>query len=161
LPLTLLNALAIILLLQEAKNEAEILKRDKLLEVKEKYLQLKSEHENFVANRKAKLQSTESSLKQKELTLNHQQEDLNRKKSEVDVIKDNLDNQLKLIESKKVELEKLYKQELDQLESISGLSAEQAKEKLIEVVKEEAKADAVSYINEIMEEAKMTANKEG
>lgn len=147
-------------IIQEAETEAEILKKDKLLEVKEKYLQLKTEYENQVTSRNAKLQSMESTLKQKELTLNHQQEDFLRKKNEVDAIRENLDNQLKLIDSKKHELEKLHKQELEQLESISGLSADQAKEKLIEVVKEEAKADAISYINEIMEEAKMTANKE-
>src|SRR5690606_7644356 len=128
-------------IIQEAETEAEILKKDKLLEVKEKYLQLKTEYENQVTSRNAKLQSMESTLKQKELTLNHQQEDFLRKKNEVDAIRENLDNQLKLIDSKKHELEKLHKQELEQLESISGLSADQAKEKLIEVVKEEAKAD--------------------
>lgn len=147
-------------IIQEAETEAEVIKKDKLLEVKEKYLQLKSEHESQVSARNSKLQSMESSLKQKELTLNHQQEDLLRKKNETDAIRENLDNQLKLIDSKKHDLDKLHRQELELLESISGLSAEQAKEKLIEVVKEEAKADAVSYINEIMEEAKMTANKE-
>ena len=154
-------------IIEDAKAEAEVLKKDQLLEVKEKYLSLKSEHEKRVTERNTALQQKESafqqkesSLKQKELTLNHLQEDVLRKKNETDAIRENLDNQLKLIDSKKAELEKLHRQELEKLETISGLSAEQAKEKLIEVVKEEAKADAVSYINEIMEEAKMTANKE-
>jgi ribonuclease Y len=147
-------------IIQEAEAEAEVLKKDKLLEVKEKYLYLKSEHEKQVAARNSKLQLMESNLKQKELTLNHQQEDILRKKNETDAIRENLDNQLKLIDSKKHDLEKLHRQELEQLEALSGLSAEQAKEKLIELLKEEAKADAISYVNEIMEEAKMTANKE-
>jgi ribonuclease Y len=147
-------------IIEEAKSEAEVLKKDKMLEVKEQHIALKAEREKQASERNMRLQQLESTLKQKELTINHQQEDLLRKKTEVDAIKENLDGQLKLIDSKKQELDKLHRQELEQLESISGLSAEQAKEKLIEVVKEEAKADAISYINEIMEEAKMTANKE-
>lgn len=147
-------------IVKEAEAEAEVIKKDKLLEVKEQYLQLKSEHEKKVSERNSKLQAYESDLKRKELTINHQQDDLNRKKTEVDAIKENLDNQLKIVDTKKQELDKLRHQEMEQLEAISGLSVEEAKEKLVEQLKEEAKADAVSYINEIVEEAKMTANKE-
>ena len=147
-------------IVKEAEAEAEVIKKDKLLEVKEKYLSLKSEYEKQVSARNSKLQAYESDLKRKELTINHQQDDLNRKKSEVEAIKENLDGQLKLVDAKKQELDKLRHQEMEQLEAISGLSVEEAKERLVEQLKEEAKADAVSYVNEIVEEAKMTANKE-
>ena len=147
-------------IVKEAEAEAEVIKKDKLLEVKEKYLSLKSEYEKQVSARNSKLQAYESDLKRKELTINHQQDDLNRKKSEEEAIKENLDGQLKLVDAKKQELDKLRHQEMEQLEAISGLSVEEAKERLVEQLKEEAKADAVSYVNEIVEEAKMTANKE-
>ncbi|MDR1678395.1 MAG: ribonuclease Y [Prevotellaceae bacterium] len=147
-------------LLQEAEAEAEVLKKNKLIEVKEKYLNLKEEYEKQVTQRNQKIQQAETKIQQRELQQNQQQSDLSRKNSELDTIRKNLDGQLELIENKKKELDKLHKQELDQLEQISGLSADQAKEKLVESLKEEAKTEAMSYINEIMDEAKMTANKE-
>jgi len=154
-------------IIEEAKVEAEVLKKDKMLEAKEHFLSLKTEHErranernSAFQQRESKIQQQESTLKQREMTLNHQMEDVTRKKNEVEVVRENLDNQLKLVDSKKQDLEKLHRQELERLEAISGLSIDQAKEKLTELVKEEARADAVSYVNEIMEEAKMTANKE-
>ena len=144
----------------EAEKEAEVIKKNKLLEVKEKFLHLKADLEKQVSARNAKIQAIETKLKQKELTINQKQDELQRKRAEVDVVKENLESQLDLVEKKKQDLEKLHRKEIEQLEALSGLSAEEAKEKLIESLKDEAKSQAVSYINEIVEEAKMTANKE-
>lgn len=145
---------------REAEQEAEVIKKNKLLEVKEQALQMKSEFEKQANNRNSKLQAIESKLKQREMTLNQKQEELQRKKSEVDVIKSNLDTQLEVVEKKKQDLDKLHKQEVERLEALSGLSAEEVKEKLVEALKDEAQSHAQSYISDIMEEAKMTANKE-
>lgn len=144
----------------EAEKEAEVIKKNKLLEVKEKFLHLKADLEKQVAARNAKIQAVETKLKQKELTINQKQDELQRKRSEVDAIRENLDSQLELVEKKKQDMEKLHRKEVEQLEAISGLSADEAKERLIESLKDEAKSQAVSYINEIVEESKMTANKE-
>jgi len=146
--------------IREAEQEAEVIKKNKLLEVKEQALQMKSEFEKEVNNRNAKIQSNESKLKQRELGINQKQEELQRKKSEVDTIKVNLDTQLEVVEKKKQDLDKLHRQEVERLEALSGLSADEVKEKLVEALKDEARSHAQSYINEIMEEAKMTANKE-
>lgn len=147
-------------IIAEAEKEAEVIKKNKLLEVKEKFLHLKADLEKQVAARNSKIQSVETKLKQKELTINQKQEELQRKKSEVDIIKENLDSQLDIIEKKKQDLDKLHRKEIEQLEVISSLSAEEAKERLIESLKDEAKSQASSYISEIVEESKMTANKE-
>ncbi len=162
------------LLLQEAEAEAEVLKKNKLIEVKEKYLSLKEEYEKQVAQRNAKIQQTEAHiqqtesrvqqaelrLKERESQINQTQAELNRKNTEVETVRTNLDKQLELIDGRKKELEMMHSKQLEQLEQISGLSAEQAKEKLVESLKDEAQTNAMSYINEIMDEAKMTANKE-
>ncbi len=147
-------------IIKEAEAEAKVLRDNKMLEAKEKYLTLKNEYETQVNQRNAKMQQAESKIKQRELQLNQQQSEIQKGKSENDAIKENLNNQLEIVEKRKQELEKVQRQAHDQLEVISGLSAQEAKDKLIESLKEEAKTDAMSYINEIMEEAKMTANKE-
>ena len=146
--------------LEEAENQAEAIKRDKLLEVKEKFLNKKAELEKEVQIRDQKLQQNENRLRQKEMQLNQRQGDLQRKHQEADAVRENLENQISVIESKKEELEKLQMQEREKLEVISGLSAEEAKNRLVESLKEEAKTEAASYINEIMDDAKMTASKE-
>ncbi len=146
--------------LREAEKEAEVIKKNKLLEVKEKFLHLKSDLEKQVAQRNAKIQSVETKLKQREISLNQRQDELQRKHSEVEAVKENLASQLDLVEKKKEELDVLHQREVEHLETLSGLSAEEAKERLIESLQDEAKAQAASYINEIMEDAKMTANKE-
>ena len=146
--------------LEEAENQAEAIKRDKLLEVKEKFLNKKAELEKEVQIRDQKLQQNENRLRQKEMQLNQRQGDLQRKHQEADAVRENLENQMSVIESKKEELEKLQMQEREKLEVISGLSAEEAKNRLVESLKEEAKTEAASYINEIMDDAKMTASKE-
>ena len=146
--------------LEEAENQAEAIKRDKLLEVKEKFLNKKAELEKEVQQRDQKLQQNENRLRQKEMQLNQRQGDLQRKHQEADAVRENLEAQLSVIEDKKEELEKLQMQEREKLEVISGLSAEEAKSRLVESLKEEAKTEAASYINEIMDDAKMTASKE-
>ena len=146
--------------LEEAENQAEAIKRDKLLEVKEKFLNKKAELEKEVQQRDQKLQQNENRLRQKEMQLNQRQGDLQRKHQEADAVRENLEAQMSVIEDKKEELEKLQMQEREKLEVISGLSAEEAKNRLVESLKEEAKTEAASYINEIMDDAKMTATKE-
>jgi len=147
-------------IIKGAETEAKMLRDNKMLEVKEKYLTLKNEYEAQVNQRNARMQQNEARLKQREMQLNQQQTELQKGRAETDAIKENLNNQLEIIEKRKQELEKIQRQAHDQLEVIAGLSVQEAKDKLIESLKEEAKTDAMSYINEIMEEAKMTANKE-
>lgn len=146
--------------IEEAEREAEVIKKNKLLEVKEQALQMKAEFEKQVNARTSKLQVAENKLKQREQTLIQKTEEMQRRKSEADAVKENLDAQLDIVEKKKQELDKLHKQEVDRLEALSGLSAEEIKNKLVEALKDEAQSEAQSYITEIMEEAKMTANKE-
>ncbi|MBO4443199.1 MAG: ribonuclease Y [Bacteroidaceae bacterium] len=147
-------------IISEAEAEGEVIKKNKLLEVKEKFLNKKAELEKEVAVRNQRIQQADARLKQREQQLNHRQEEIQRRRAETDAIKENLDAQLLMVERRKEELEHLQQQERVKLEAIGGLSAEQAKERLVESLKEEAKTDAASYINEIMEDAKMTANKE-
>ena len=147
-------------IIKEAETEAEVIKRNKLLEVKEKFLNKKADLEKEVAQRNQKIQQAENKLKQREMVLNQKNEELQRKRNETEAIKENLDAQLVIIEKKKEELDNLQAQEREKLETISGLSAEEAKERLVESLKEEAKTQAQSYINDIMDDAKLTANRE-
>ncbi|MGN0231710.1 MAG: ribonuclease Y [Muribaculaceae bacterium] len=147
-------------IVEEAKLEAEVIKKNKLLEAKEEEMKIKTEAEKAANARMSKIQSTEAKLKQREMQLGQMQAELQRKKSENDTLKSNLENQLVLIDAKKQELDKMQRNIQDTLEHVSGLSAEEAKEKLIESLKDEAKTAAASYINDIMDEAKLTANKE-
>ncbi len=147
-------------IIKEAETEAEVIKKNKLLEVKEKFLNKKADLEKEVAQRNQKIQQAENKLKQREMVLNQKNEELQRKRNETEAIKENLDAQLVIIEKKKEELDNLQSQEREKLETISGLSAEEAKERLVESLKEEAKTQAQSYINDIMDDAKLTANRE-
>ena len=147
-------------ILEEAEKEAERIKKNKLLEVKEKFLNKKAELEKEVSQRNHKLQQAENHIKQREMHVNQRNEELQRRKAEVDKFKANVDAQLVTIERKKEELDKLQAQEREKLEAISGLSAEEAKNTLIESLKEEAKTEAASYINDIMDDAKLNATKE-
>jgi len=155
------------LILEEAKSEAEVIKKDKILQAKEKFLELKTAHEKFISEKNNSLYSFENKLKQRENSLNQRKEDLHRKnkefeisKKETELIRSNLSEQLELIEHKNEELEKMHHKQVDKLEKIASLSAQDAKLQLIESMKEEAKADAMAYISEITEEAKLTASKE-
>ena len=147
-------------IIEEARKEAETIKKDKLLEVKEKFLSLKSDLEKQVNTRNSKIQSQEAKLKQREMVINQKHEEYQKKKVEVEHIKENLESQIEIVEKKKQEMDKMHRMEVERLEVISGLSAEEAKDRLVETLKDEAKTQAVGYINEIVEEAKMTANKE-
>ena len=143
-----------------AEKEAEVIKEKKLLEVKEKFLNKKSELEKEAQQRNLHFQQTENKLKQRELSLNQRQEELGRRKSELDSQQTRIDNEKKLLGIKAEELEKMQQKEREKLEEVSGLSAEDAKNRLIESMKDEAKTAAASYINEIMDEAKLNADQE-
>ena len=147
-------------ILKEAVTEAEVIKKNKLLEVKEKFLNKKADLEKEVSLRNQKIQQAENKLKQRELVLNQRQEEIQRKKVEAEAVKENLEAQLVIVDKKKEELEHMQRQEIEKLEAISGLSAEEAKERMVESLKEEAKTQAQSYINDIMDDAKLTASKE-
>ncbi|MDE5417102.1 ribonuclease Y [Labilibaculum sp. DW002] len=147
-------------IIKDAQSEAEVLKKDKILQAKEKFLQLRTEHEKQINAKNAKLLVVENKVKQKENAVNQRVEDFQRKKKEVDTIRENLNVQMELVERKELELEKSKRQQIEQLEKISGLSAEEAKNQIVESLKEEAKTEAMSYVNDIMEDAKMSANME-
>ncbi|MBR5919360.1 MAG: DUF3552 domain-containing protein, partial [Prevotella sp.] len=141
-----------------ADKEAEVIKEKKLLEVREKFLNKKSELEKEVQQRNQRIQQSENKLKQREISLNQRQEELGRRKQEVEQSQQRVDNEKKLLAIKQDELEKMQSQERAKLEELSGLSADEAKGRLIESLKDEARTDAASYINEIMDEAKLNAN---
>jgi len=147
-------------ILKEAHAEAEMLKKDRILQAKEKYLQMKSEHDRNVHERNMSLQQQESRLKQKESQLNQKIEDLSKRQKEVTVIRENLENQLEVLEKRQVDLEKAHKQQVIQLETISGLSAQEAKDQLIEALKGEAQSEASMQVKDIIDEARLTANRE-
>ncbi|HXK76290.1 MAG TPA: ribonuclease Y [Bacteroidaceae bacterium] len=146
--------------MREAEIEAEALKKDKLLEVKENFLNKKAELEKEVQARTSRIQSAEHKLKQREISVSQRQEDAKRKRQEADHLKNDLDRQIQAVERKQEELDTLQKQEIEKLETISGLSAEEAKERMVETLKGEAKTEAQAYINEIVDDAKISANKE-
>ena len=141
-----------------ADKEAEVIKEKKLLEVREKFLNKKSELEKEVQQRNQRIQQSENKLKQREISLNQRQEELGRRKQEVEQNQQRIDNEKKLLAIKQEELEKMQSQERAKLEEVSGLSADEAKSRLIESLKDEARTDAASYINEIVDEAKLNAN---
>jgi ribonuclease Y len=147
-------------LIKEAEAEAEMIKQQKILQAKEKFLQLKEEHEKIINEKNSKLNQRENEVKQREFSISQKQEDLQRKSNEAEAVRQNLTNQLGIVEKKKEELERSHRMQVEQLETISGLSAEEARAQLVESLKEEAKTEAMSVINEIVDEAKMTANKE-
>lgn len=147
-------------ILHEAEVQAESIKNSKLLEVKEKFLNKKAELEKEVAARNQKIQQVENKLKQRETSINQRYEENQRRKLENDQNAEKLERQAKLLETREAELAKMKEQERVTLESISGLSADQAKEQLVQSLKDEARTQAQQYINEIIDEAKMTANLE-
>lgn len=147
-------------ILEEAQREAEVLKKNKVLEAREEELKIKAEAEKQANQRFSKIQSMEAKIKQRELQLNQQQSENQRAKNELETTRVNLESQLAVVENKKDEVERMRRKAQETLEHISGLSSEEAKEKLVESLKDEAKTAASAYINDIMDEAKMTANKE-
>lgn len=154
-------------ILRKAKDEAESLKKAKMLEAKEKFINLKAEYEKEVAEREQKLRQIENqhnqkeqAIKQKYQEINHRNQELQNENKKLDAVRENLNNQIVLVDNKRKELDKLKAQEIEKLSHISGLSAEQAKAQLVESIRDEAKTEAMAYVSEMMEEAKMTANRE-
>ena len=147
-------------ILKDAEKASEQLKKDKILQAKEKFIELKSEHEKFINSRNQKILDLESRAKEKDSKLNQRLEESKRKTKELDKKRENLSNQLDIIERKKEELEKAHTRQVKALETISGMSAEDAKEQLVEALKAEAKTEAMSLIQDTVEEAKLTANNE-
>ncbi|UKK73970.1 ribonuclease Y [Segatella bryantii] len=141
-----------------ANKEAEVVKEKKLLEVKEKFLNKKAELEKAVQQRNSRIQQTENKLKQREISLNQRQETLGHRKMELDQSMQRLENEKKLLSVKQQELDKMQEQERAKLEELSGLSADEAKKRLIDSLRDQAKLDAASYVNEVMDEAKLNAN---
>ena len=147
------------IVLEEAKEKAEILKKEKILQAKEKFLQLKSEHEKIISDRNHQIQKAENRIRQRELQLSQKLEESQKKQRELDKLKTKLNNRFEALEKKQKELDKFHNEQVKQLENISNLSAEEAKEQLIETLKGEAKAEAMVHIREITEEAKLTAER--
>lgn len=147
-------------IVSDAEKDAEVILKNKLVEGREETLLMKSEAEKLINSKTSRIQATENKLKQREMTLNQRQEELNKKRSEADSIRSSLDNQLNLLEKRSFEVEKNHRQAVEKLEIVSGLSADEAKSQLVDSLKDEAKTNAQSYINDMIEEAKLTANKE-
>ncbi|MFZ7154713.1 MAG: ribonuclease Y [Bacteroidota bacterium] len=147
-------------IIKEAELEAEVIKKNKILEAKERFIQLKAEHEKSIGEKDKNIAAAENRIKQKESQLAQKVEQTQKKQQEYDTLQANLKNQLQILEGKKEELAKLHQRQVEQLEKISGLSVDQAKSQLVEALKAEAKTEAMSSIKDIMEEAKLTANKE-
>ena len=145
-------------LMDTAQKDAEVLKEKKMLEVKEKFLNKKAELEKEIQSRNQRIQQNENKLKQREISLNQRQEEIGHRRQEVEQQQQRIDNEKKLLQIKSDELVKMQQQEREKLEELSGLSAEEAKTRLIDSMKDEARTAAASYINEIMDEAKLNAN---
>ena len=147
-------------IIRKAELEAESIKQDKIFQAKEKFLQLKSEHEQHINERNKAIAETENRLKQKENSLNQQNAELGRKNKEAEAIRENLKVQVEIASQKAEEYNRLREQAIRQIEDIAGMTAAEAKAQLIESMKEEAKTQAQSYINDMMDEARLTASKE-
>ncbi|GGI24240.1 ribonuclease Y [Pedobacter mendelii] len=147
-------------ILKDAENNAEILKKNKLLEAKEKFLQMKAEHEQEVNAKNNNINQRENTMKQKEQSVNQRMENFNKKEAELDKQKVHLEKQTELAVKKQEDVEVLKNQHLTQLETIAGLSAEEAKNQLVENLKEVARTQAMIQIKDIVDEAKLTASKE-
>ncbi len=149
------------------KSEAEVLRRDKMLQAKEKYLQLKAEYEKQISDKKNKLIAAESKMNQRETVLSQRKDEFQKKlkdyeikKKELDTIRENLTVQLDVVEKKNEELDRILRKQVEKLEAVAGITQEVAKAQLVESLKAEAQSEAMSYINDVVDEAKMTASKE-
>jgi ribonuclease Y len=147
-------------IIKEAEAKAEVLMKDKELKAKERFYQLKSEHEKLIAEKDKNITIAENRIKQKEATASQKLEQAQRKQTETDTIQQNLRTQLEILNRRKDEMDKAHQRQVDALEKISGMSAADAKSQLVEALKAEAKTDANAYIKDIVEEAKLTANKD-
>ena len=147
-------------MLEKAEKESEVMKEKKLLEVKAKYLNKKNELEKEAQQRNQKLQQNEQRQRQREQSLTQKAEDLNRRRQDLDNMQQQLENDRNLLAVKEEEIGKMEQQQLQKLEEISGLNADEAKARLVESLKDKARLDAAGYINEIVEEAKLNANQQ-
>lgn len=145
-------------LLEEAKEKAEIIKKERILQAKEKFLQLKTEHEKAVSERKHEIQKMESRAQQLQQQASQKMDDVQRKNKELQSVQQSLNAQQDNLNKRKAELDKIHEEQTKKLEAISGLSAQEAKNQLIELMKDEAKAEAMVLVKEITEDAKLTAN---
>ncbi len=148
------------IILKEAEAKAELVKKDKMMEAKDKFYQLKTEHEKSIAEKDRALANAENRIKQKESTVSQKLESVQRKQQEVDNMQKNIQAQIQGVDRRKEEVEKLHQQQVAALEKISGLSIEEAKTQMVEALKNEARTEAQSFLKDIMDEAKLTANKE-
>ena len=148
------------LIIEEAKKAAEQIKKEKLLQAKEKFIELKSEHEKVINKKNNDINNTNQRVAQKENTLNQKLEEINRKNAAIKTLNTEIDQQRAVLDKKQADLDKSHKKQVEQLEKISNLSANDAKEQLIETLKNEAKTEALSIINNTIEEAKLTAKQE-
>ena len=147
-------------ILKDAETKGELIKKDKLMEAKDKFYQMKTEHEKMIADKDRKANEAENRIKQKEREASQKLEQLTRKQQENESLQANLRQQTEILEARKQEAEKALQKQALALEKISGLSVEEAKAQLVETLKAEARSKAQSHIKEIMDEAKLTANKE-
>ncbi len=147
-------------IIREAEAKGEAIKKDKIFQAKEKFMQLKSEHETFINEKNLQIQQAESKLKQREMALNQQSSELGRKQKENETIKENLKVQMEIVSKKAEEYDKLRGEAIVKLEEMARMTAEEAKAQLVETMKAEAKSEAQTYINEVMDEARLTASKE-
>lgn len=147
-------------ILRKATEEAEVIKKNKIIEAKEKFIALKLEHENQVRQAEQKLHQQEQRQQQREQQLNQKQSEVQRAQNELNMQRQQIENQQKAIEHKTQEIERLQQKAEQQLEQISGLSAEEAKKQLVDALRDEAKTAAMAYINDTMDEARLTASKE-
>lgn len=146
--------------LKDAEDKGEVIKKDKILQAKEKFLQLKSEHDKQVNEQNNKLHQAEQKLKQREQTLAQKVEELQKKSTELKGVSENLNSQIELLKKRQAEVEKIYKESVSKLEHIAGMSADEAKQHLVEMMQDEARAEASNSIMDIVEEAKITANEQ-
>ena len=147
-------------IISEAKKVAEQIKKEKLLQAKEKFLELKSEHEKMINNKNNELSKAESRIKDKESSLSKKLSENNKKEKQLEEQKNNLNQQKEVLQKRQEEVSRSHKKQVEQLEAISKLSAEEAKEQLVEALKDEAKTKALEIVQATIEEAKLTANQE-
>ncbi len=147
-------------IISDGQLQAETLKKEKLLEAKEKFVQLKSDHDREVMQRNQKIVEGENRIKQKEQSLNQKDQNIEKQIKDNEAIKENLNRQIEIVNIKRTELEKHQEEHIRRLEKVAGLSAEDAKAQLIESLKQEAQTKAIALQQEIIEDAKLKANKE-
>ena len=147
-------------IIKEAEAKGESIKKEKIFQAKEKFLQLKSEHEQYINEKNNNIQQIENRVKQKELIINQQNSEISRKQSEIDKIKENISHQLTIVNKKSEEYEKLKQEVIEKIENVAGMSAAEAKAQLVQQMKDEARTEAMSYINDVMDEARLNASKE-